>query len=67
MMEVNGAGNPNQRPQKPIYVFSWIFFYWGFSQKHCIEAVKFSFFKGVLGVKRGDEGGPFRVEFNSYC
>ena len=43
------------------------FFYWIFSQKQCIEAVKFSFFQGVLGVNRRDEGGPFRVELTSYC
>ena len=49
MMEVNGPRIRNQRPQKPIYVFFWIFFIGFFSQTHCIEAGKFSFFKGCLG------------------
>ena len=84
MIEVNGPRIRNQRPQKPMYVFFWIFltdffqfdlqmtlnlydggqrtsdsklatpttyiyifldfFYWFFSQKHCIEAMNFSFF-----------------------
>ena len=46
------------------------FFYWIFSQKHCIEAVKFSFFQEVLGVIRGDEGGIdflLLVDTVTYC
>ena len=67
MMEINGPRIQNQRPQKPIYVFFWIFSIGFFSQKHCIEAVNFSILKRVFGVNRGNEDGLFRVESTSYC